>query len=550
MQTRDNGKSQLEPTVPSVRRLALIVVFMLGLAFTLRIGNITGESLWRDEVDSIRFAFASFDELLRNLSRHGFNGPLYELLVRAWLTLAGVNDFALRYLSLIFGVLQVALIYNFSRRLFGSLAALIAALTATLAPVLIWYSGEGKMYTLQPTLLLLALYAMHRAISLPASRALPNGRMRNLGRRMNGWWIVFVAAVSLAFYVHLLSPLFLAVALIFLLLWWRRTRLHWIGAVISFALCTIPYVPMAAWQLPTFIQGLATGHEFLQLDLMLSSLLINWSVGLSASRMQGVSDAFVISAVVFFVVIDCLGLWATASTWTPKGVPDIKHADSTILFRSAIGVFVWLLLPVLLVYVISLRAPVFQPRYLLWSAPALYILIGIGISWLMTRARVAAIVCLALVVLISLYGTIAQWTIPLRPDVRGAARIMALNMQLDDIAFFQIPYTRYGFLYYVPRFNAELPIDLIPNRNDGLMSVQGLREKFIDAPYTNRNVTPDDVIAYLAPLVGDAKRVWLVESEASMWDERQMARQWFDGNLRLALTEELHGVRVTLYEKP
>src|SRR5438093_651443 len=76
--------------------LRLIPYVLLYLAFILRAVNINGESLWRDEVDTIRFAFASLSEMVGNLTRNGFNGPLYHLLMRGWLTLGGTNDFALR----------------------------------------------------------------------------------------------------------------------------------------------------------------------------------------------------------------------------------------------------------------------------------------------------------------------------------------------------------------------------------------------------------------------------------------------------------------------
>ncbi|MCW1967836.1 MAG: hypothetical protein KIH69_006920, partial [Anaerolineae bacterium] len=59
----------------------------------MRIANLGGESLWRDEVDSVRFAFAPYGEIFANLTKPGQNGPLYHLLVRGWLSLTGTHDF-------------------------------------------------------------------------------------------------------------------------------------------------------------------------------------------------------------------------------------------------------------------------------------------------------------------------------------------------------------------------------------------------------------------------------------------------------------------------
>ena len=73
--------------VPIYRRVVLLVVVCI--AVVLRIANLTGESLWRDEVDSVRFAFEPLGDILRNFTANGFNGPLYHLLLRGWLSLAG-----------------------------------------------------------------------------------------------------------------------------------------------------------------------------------------------------------------------------------------------------------------------------------------------------------------------------------------------------------------------------------------------------------------------------------------------------------------------------
>jgi len=100
------------------RRWALVAV--IGLAFALRVIGLDGQSLWRDEVDAIRFAQSSLPDLLRTFVTPGQNGPLYFLLLRPWLSLAGRSEFALRFLSLLFGVLAVPLTYRLARELFSS----------------------------------------------------------------------------------------------------------------------------------------------------------------------------------------------------------------------------------------------------------------------------------------------------------------------------------------------------------------------------------------------------------------------------------------------
>ena len=62
-----------------------LLVGVVGLAFALRVAGLDSQSLWRDEIDAIRFATRTWDELLRMFVVPGQNGPLYYLELRPWL---------------------------------------------------------------------------------------------------------------------------------------------------------------------------------------------------------------------------------------------------------------------------------------------------------------------------------------------------------------------------------------------------------------------------------------------------------------------------------
>ncbi|MGH2592603.1 MAG: hypothetical protein ACRDGG_03735, partial [Anaerolineae bacterium] len=174
-------------------RRAPMRVWLLGfilLGFAIRLGSIDFQSLWRDEVDAIRFgrdlsallsnALAGggvgrlIDQLRQTLTQPGFNGPLYFIALAQWAQVAGSTGFALRLFSTLFGILAIPLIYVLGRRLqrathlegggathFASAShlSLLAAWLVTISPYFVWYSQEAKMYTEITALALMAIYA-------------------------------------------------------------------------------------------------------------------------------------------------------------------------------------------------------------------------------------------------------------------------------------------------------------------------------------------------------------------------------------------------------
>jgi len=503
-----------------IRSLARVAPWLLLFAFALRIANLDAESLWRDEVDAVRFALQPIETLLARFTETGFNGPLYHILLRGWFALVGVSDFALRYFSLMAGVVLVALIYVLGRRLFGELAGWLAAWLAALSPALVWYAGEGKMYTLQPALLTLALYALLRAIGKGGQTAtLPT-------RTPLVWWATFVVATSLSFYVQLLSPLFLAVAASFFLAAWPAARHALRPGATALALLTLPYLPLLAWQAPILIQGGDIGHAFYPLDQIAWGLMVIWSFGLDphAPLWPGVSPVTLLTVrlawVAVAVIVVSAGLASIASR-----IP--QRAQS---LRWALALLAWLALPSLLLFLVSLRLPLFQPRYVLWSAPALYLLLAMGLAHLLTQRPLAGWLTVGAASMVALSGVAAQWLHPIRPDLRGAIACLLQRAQPGDAIAFQIPYARHSFAYYAAQ-----------------MGYASAEFRLIEAPYTNRGMSYDELAAIMSALTSEAQRVWLFETEAAMWDSRRMVRHWFDASLALVERCEGRAVEVGLY---
>jgi uncharacterized membrane protein len=145
------------------------------------------------------------------------------LLLRPWRSLGGDSEFALRYPSALFGALAVPCGFVLARQLgFSRRIGLLLGLLLATSPYLVWYGQEAKMYTLLLVLVSIAFIAYLKALTptpaLPLTPLAPSGvsearpaRRRAGGGLGWGWWIVFVAATTLSFYTHILSPLMLPV---------------------------------------------------------------------------------------------------------------------------------------------------------------------------------------------------------------------------------------------------------------------------------------------------------------------------------------------------
>ena len=537
------------PYLVAVGSLALV-------AFALRAASLDVQSFWRDEVDALRFATVPWPEMLASFVRPGWNGPLYFLLLRGWIALAGTSEYATRFFSLAFGALCVPLIYALGRRLFDQQTGLLAALLACASPYLTWYGQEVKMYTLVVALALAAIYGLRRAVEGAGSR----------------WWAVQIVATSLAFYSHILAALLIPVQVLVYFAWWPRARRHWIGGLVSLVCLTLPYLPLAAWQAPLLLQARETGFYAYTLGEMAEILLNGWSTGILGWGWPWGA-----------VLVGALAAWGLVGPLTPlpppspapgeqegrKGLPKEPAARLALLG--------WLVVPLLAVWIVSLRQPLFTDRYLIWTAPAFYLLIARGLaslcrpvgrghrallqvpfrlgSW---RGPGLALVVLLVSAILVLDGVNLwrQATLPIKSDFRAAAAYVAgyrasgepgvpqttgeglafecylplVMRPFDGLIVFQIPYSRYTFDYYFAVKEYPWAEGLYTNHR---------------APDGSYLMSEQEAAHHMQEMTAAHDAVWLVVSEMDMWDQRGLVKGWLDANARRV--DEAHFARVDVY---
>ncbi len=341
------------------------------------------------------------------------------------------------------------------------------------------------MYTILLVVVMLALIAYIKALTGGGAR----------------WWVGFVVAVSLSFYVHILAPLMLPVYGAIALIYWPDTRRHWRAWLASMACLTLPYLPLVIWQMPFLLNNYDSGHPFYPLKDQTYLLLKLYSSGLV--RFIGVSS---ITLTVFLLLVGLL-LW-------PK---------KAVTFRRQRWLLAaWLLLPFLAIYVISWRVPVFEDRYLIYIVPAFYLLMALGLELIGRYSRLLAAAALALVLVVNMTGIWQQQHAPIKPDFRAAGAFLRNQQPLPATIIIQTPYLRPTFDYYYWR----------PYR-------------FLAGLWTNHNQTEAEINHQMLQLTAGLSDVWLVVAEEALWDSRGMVRAWLDANAHKAA--EAHFVRVDVY---
>jgi Dolichyl-phosphate-mannose-protein mannosyltransferase len=171
--------------LPVAREIPKATAFALVGALTLvgaaiRIATTHGLSV--EEISNLDQANRSLGNLLAHVVHRGVAPPLQPVLEWCTVRLLGDGDFAIRFPSLVAGVLLIPVTAWLAGELFDRTTAVVAALFAAVVPILIWYSQEATPYALT------ALFATLTVLG--AVRVVQHGRPAD--------WALYTVAAALA----------------------------------------------------------------------------------------------------------------------------------------------------------------------------------------------------------------------------------------------------------------------------------------------------------------------------------------------------------------
>ena len=205
---------------------------VLALAAGLRFAALGHNSVWFDEAYVAGLAQAGWQDIVATLRLADAHPPLYYLLMKIWVHLAGTGEAAIRLPSACLSVLSVALTYALTRRFAPGPVGLLSAFLVGVAPFEIMVGQEARMYALLDVLVL----ATTLTLVLSVER----------GRRL-GWGLYAVLA-ALMVYTQYLGAVVLVAHGIWVAGWERRHLRAWAGSMVAAVVLYTPWIPSFWYQ--------------------------------------------------------------------------------------------------------------------------------------------------------------------------------------------------------------------------------------------------------------------------------------------------------------
>ena len=132
-----------------MRRERLCLYALIVLAWGLRLFHLGRPELWFDEAASYFIASKSWAGIVTYVAHAPFeHPPFYYLLLHASMALFGHSEWALRFPSVLLGLILVVGLWRVTARRFGRTLAAVTLPVAAISPFLVTYSQEARMYAL------------------------------------------------------------------------------------------------------------------------------------------------------------------------------------------------------------------------------------------------------------------------------------------------------------------------------------------------------------------------------------------------------------------
>ncbi len=520
------------------RRLSGLLFLVLLLALSLRLYRIEAQSLWNDEGTSVALATRDLLTIVRSAA-NDIHPPLYYILLHIWVRLFGNGELAVRSLSALLGTLLVLITFLLGRSLAtehgsrgtGMQLGLLAGLFAAVSPFQVYYSQETRMYILSALLAALSTVCFLHLLKLWRHEGAPvaSGVIPPYSRAPI---VAYVLVTTSLLYTHYFATAVVVGQNLAFLWWllrhervtlagWRVRLARWVLLQALVVVIYLPWVWMAAGQLRAW----PAISEPMSLSTLAVDLLRVFSLGLSVEPEPSTVLIGFAALLVSGVLSPLFGLWSK------RGSPDDLAGTSYAVLLSQ------LVVPVGVMYVLSMQRPMYDPKFLLLSTPAFHVFMASGALSLACRLvpgqrdrwrGLFLLATIALIVLPSLRSLQAYYfeSRYARDDYRGIARYIEALEREGDAVLINAPGQVETFTYY---YKGTLPLYPLP------------RQRPLDQALTE---------AALKQMVEGRGRIFAVLWATDESDPERFIESWLDQHTYKAMDSWYGNVRLVVYAIP
>ena len=423
----------------------LLAIIMLGAA--LRLYGLEIQSLSNDELSSwLRSSYPTLSQVIDEGVRPDLHPPGYHIMLYFVERYFGTSATALRFLSVIAGILSIPVMFLVGRRFYSDREGLMAALFLAVFWAPVFYSQHARSYSM---LLLLSLLSVYFWLGIVTGLA--------KGYKVSYFVIVtYIVTAILTAYVHYFGVFLIllqGVSAVLMLLKKRR------ALVTVFAIYFVIMLTYLPW-LPIFLYQLSTGRKIWVPASMFAVFFIY------------AHFLFNKSIVLLFFIFSIFGFWFLLT------LLNAKRARTKLIHPSTLLLVLWLVVPITIIYFISVfsGAAVFVNRNLLISLPAAYILLARAITQLPLNHTGHAVVAVVIAVIFLghlLFGKGYYWQ-PHKDQFREAVGFVVEQSETEsyqNAAIIGYAWSPDYLNYYFEKKGSEQRVDMVAGQVEDIAAV-------------------------------------------------------------------------------
>ena len=406
----------------------IIFGFILILGIGLRFYDLGTESFWLDEVATTIEAQQSIQELL--MSGRMDQPPAYYVLMHFWVQIFGISEGSLRSFSALAGVGSIILIFLVGRKIYGIEIGLLSAFFLAISDFQILFSQEARNYSFfEFTALLSFLFFI-----------------LYLNSNKQFHYILYIVFSIFMVYANAYGICILAAQNLYIFLQIKRYKnviSSWIISQTLILIAIIPYFSplifsnngiestiaenLSGVLPPSFSNVIRSIYRFILPPRRYFGEDMGWDSSILIT--YGVACVFLLIGTLIYAFRYGIRNWLTDFKKTIDSLFEDIDLNNTLLVSS------WLLCPLILLYLISkLIMPIYEHRYVISAAPALYLLLALGVFHL--RKVLPLLISLGTLLILIIPGLTQYYVADVREQWREMSAFMEENAGEGEVIVF------------------------------------------------------------------------------------------------------------------